>query len=299
VNYENLPFDPVQDWQPAPRTASGGWYERRGRWLVFAGVLLAHAGLLQMLRAQRWSEAPSLPERALVAVWLMPSPQALPSPPSPPAPRSAPVTIVPAQSPALRRARSAPPDPAPAADASAAAPVPDARLYGRDGRLLLPDTIDADLRAVTDPRARFDFRHPGLIEARTRTAPPPALVYEATRFDKAWQNETDPLSAALQKVVETSTITVRIPLPRSPGSKLVCTLALAAASGGCGIRSLSDGYVVALDDPATLDRREDAQCQAWWDAMAQARTESQWETARRQYEAQCRKPRMQAAAAPP
>jgi hypothetical protein len=56
---------------------------------------------------------------------------------------------------------------------------------------------------------------------------------------------------------------------------------------------------VALDDSATLDRHEDAQCQAWWDAMTQARTETQWETARRQFEAQCRKPRMQAAAAPP
>jgi hypothetical protein len=152
--------------------------------------------------------------------------------------------------------------------------------------------VSQDLARTSQARGRFGFTVPGVLEARTQVARQPALDYEATRFEEVWVEEKDLLTEALEKAVEKTTVTVRIPLPRAPGSKAVCKFALLAAAGGCGLVNESDGYVVRLDDPATLDASENAQCQAWWDAMASATTETAWLAARDRYEADCRRARV-------
>ena len=247
-------------------------------------VLAAHVALLERLRHEDWREvsSPEALDTPLAVVWLS---REQPQPPSPPKPLrrvERPVEVTRAPQSAVR---SAPPDPP-----SDAPPTPQSRVFGMDGAVLRPESVQDDLSAVTDPRARFDFKVPGLIEARTRTPRPAALDYQATRFEEAWIEEQDPLTEALKKAVEKTTVTVRIPLPRAPGSKAVCKFAILMAAGGCGITNESDGYVVRLDDPDTLDINEDVQCQAWWDAMANASNETAWNAARIKYEAHCRKP---------
>jgi hypothetical protein len=266
---------------------------RIAHWLLIA---LVHLGLLHRLQ-----QAPIHPrvqperERAVTVVWFD---ARLPAPP-PPSPRKSetPRESTPERrDDAPRRVQSAPPDPILPRDTPAlSAQTP--RLFAPDGALLLPDTVRGDLATTTDPRSRFDFKVPGVLEERTRTPRPAALTYEATRFEDAWIEEQDPVSTALAKAVEKTTITVRIPLPRAPGSKVVCKFAILAAAGGCGITNLSDGYFVRLDDPDTLDPAEDAQCQQWWDAMASASTDTQWLAARDRFEAHCRKSRVAAQAA--
>ena len=60
--------------------------------------------------------------------------------------------------------------------------------------------------------------------------------------------------------------------------------------GGCGIRDYNDGYVVQLDDPATLNPEEAAQCAAWWEQIVAAETQDSWRHTRALYETHCRKP---------
>jgi hypothetical protein len=90
--------------------------------------------------------------------------------------------------------------------------------------------------------------------------------------------------------VEASTGSIEIPIPGSPGSKLVCTVAILAAGGGCGIKNNNDGYVVVIDDPDTLDPEEDRQCQRWWEQIVGTSSQDVWRHTRALYDAQCRKP---------
>ena len=283
--------DPAQHYVPRPgwrarideRSDVGRVRARRGTLLLL--VALAHLALLHRLHDDRVS-LPPRPDEPTPLMVLTLNPDAPPPPPSPRkrARRSdAPLPVVTTRT---RTPRSAPPDPPAAAPVATTRP----RLFGVDGAVLLPDAVQDDLSAVTDPRARFDFKVPGLIEARTRKPRPAALTYEPTRFEEAWIEEEDLLTESLKKAIEKTTITVRIPLPRAPGSKAVCKIAILMAAGGCGITNESDGYVVRLDDPDTLDINEDVQCQAWWDAMANASNETAWNAARVKYEAHCHKP---------
>jgi hypothetical protein len=116
------------------------------------------------------------------------------------------------------------------------------------------------------------------------------LAYEPTRFDRYWIPEKDVLTEILEKAVEATSGTVEIPIPGSPGSKLVCSVSILAVGGGCGIVDKNDGYVVRLDDPDTLNPEEDAQCRAWWDRIAAAGSQAEWRDTRALYDHNCRKP---------
>lgn len=179
--------------------------------------------------------------------------------------------------------------PAPAPDVSAGEESRP-RLFDVDGTIALPEGVLKDLAAVTDPRRSFSYQMPGLMQAREFLDRPPALTYEATRFESGWIEEADPLTEALAKAVEKTTATIRIPLPRAPGSTIVCKVSLLAMGGACGIVNNGEGYLVVLDDPHTLDDEEDAQCRAWWAALVEATTPEQWRAALDRYERECRKP---------
>lgn len=203
--------------------------------------------------------------------------------------------------PAIRRPTDAPPATTRARAPTTAeqprvvtnAPEPEAalpRLFEADGSIALPEDVLKDLAAVTDPRRTFSYQMPGLMEAREFLDRPPALEYRPTRFEAAWIEEADPLTEALAKAAEKTTVTIRIPLPRSPGSHIVCKVSLLAMGGACGIVNNGEGYLVVLDDPDTLNDEEDAECRAWWAELVEATTPEQWRASLDRYERECRKP---------
>lgn len=164
------------------------------------------------------------------------------------------------------------------------------QLYGTDGSLNLPDEVREQLGAVEDDGRGFSFQQPGLMAAGSFLKRQPALVYEPTAFDEYWIPEKDVLTALLERAVESTTGTVEVPIPGSPGSRLVCSVSILAAGGACGIRNNNDGQVVGLDDPDTLNPEEVRQCEAWWRRIVDATQESAWRGTRKLYDVQCRKP---------
>lgn len=174
--------------------------------------------------------------------------------------------------------------------ASTSAPL---RLYNADGSLDLPPDVISDMAATTSSSGedrKFSFQLKGLDDADRFMKRQRVMVYEPTRFDQYWQPDQAEIVKLLAEAVERTTGTIKIPIPGSPGSTLVCTVSILAAGGGCGISNNNDGYLVELNDPDTLNPEEDKQCQAWWDKIVNARTQAEWRGTRDLYEAQCRKP---------
>jgi len=165
-----------------------------------------------------------------------------------------------------------------------------ATLFRTDGSIDMPHAVTEDLEAVTSNLRKFSYQLPGLTQSRSFAQRPQVLAYETTRFDKHWIDEKDIVTEALDKVVEKTTVTVKIPVPRSPGTKVVCTVSLLAAGGSCNIVNIGQGFVVVLNDPETLNNEEDQRCQAWWAEVVTATTPERWRAAQDRYDAQCRKP---------
>jgi hypothetical protein len=164
------------------------------------------------------------------------------------------------------------------------------QLYRADGSLDLPEDVVRGLSEPTGQDRQFSFQLPGLEESGTFMKRQPVLAYEETRFEQYWRPNRSVLTSLLEEAVKKTTGTIEIPIPGSPGSKLVCSVSVLAFGGGCGIRNNNDGYVVELDDPDTLNPEEDKQCQAWWDRIVGASSQEVWRNTRDLYEAQCRKP---------
>ena len=149
-------------------------------------------------------------------------------------------------------------------------PAAPLKLYNADGSLDLPDDVVANLSETTSGDREFGYQMPGLEEAGRFMKRQPVLVYEPTQYDKYWIPEKDMLTSLLEKAVEASTGTVEIPVPGSPGTKLVCTVSVLAMGGGCGFRDNNFGQYVELNDPKTLNPQEEKQCAAWWDRIVGA-----------------------------
>ena len=164
------------------------------------------------------------------------------------------------------------------------------KLYNADGSLDLPDDVVAKLSETTTGDREFGYQMPGLEEAGRFMKRQPVLVYEPTKFDRYWIPEKDILTSLLEKAVEASTGTVEIPVPGSPGTKLVCTVSVLAMGGGCGFRDNNFGQVVELNDPNTLNPQEEKQCAAWWDRIVGAGSQQAWRETRALYEFNCLKP---------
>lgn len=300
----------VGPWQPHPLSRPDPAMPRTRRGWLLAIIAIGHVLVFLALDYSSRMPPPAAAEQTTL-VFLLPE-EPLPVPPQP-EPAPAPVEPVPVPTPAQV------PAPAPASPAASPprprrepqpmvavelppreAPRDDAplSLYGTDGTLTLPDDVVARIGEVEDDARTFDFQMPGLAESGRFMNRQPVLVYEATPFDRYWIPEKDILTAVLEKAVEATTGTVEIPIPGSPGSKLVCTVSILAAGGGCGIVNNNDGYVVRLDDPATLNAEEDAQCRAWWEQIVSADDQDTWRHTRDLYEHSCRKP-LERITAPP
>jgi hypothetical protein len=163
------------------------------------------------------------------------------------------------------------------------------QLYAPDGSLRLPEGLFEKIDSAANNR-QFDFQLPNLEEAGRFLDRPPAITYESTRFDQYWAPNESVLDEILRKAVEKTSKEIRIPIPGAPGRRFVCRVSLLAAGGVCGMERNGGNAVVSLDDPTTLDAEEAAACQAWWDRIVGAATQSEWRATRKLYEAECRKP---------
>jgi hypothetical protein len=158
-----------------------------------------------------------------------------------------------------------------------------------DGRVWIPEQA-RDEFLQHGQHKEFDVQRPGLDDMKKLLDRPIVLEYKSTRFDADWQGEKPRIERILEKAVEKSTATVKIPIPGRPGAYLRCSIAVLALGGGCGFTANDDGYYVKADDPETLSPQEDRQCQAWWDLIVSAKTQDIWRKTRDLYERECRKP---------
>ncbi|KFN44477.1 hypothetical protein [Arenimonas oryziterrae] len=164
------------------------------------------------------------------------------------------------------------------------------QIYDAAGRVKLPESLIAELAKVDSNDRVFEYQIPGINAAGTFFDRPPALAYEATRFDQYWQPDQDLLTELLTEAVEKSTKEIRIRIPGNPQAKIVCKVSLLALGGACGVQRNDNGFVLKEDDPATLSAQEQKQCQAWWDLIVAAKSQDIWRKTRALYESECRKP---------
>ena len=163
------------------------------------------------------------------------------------------------------------------------------RVMDSEGRILIPQkALDEFLGGAENKE--FEIGRAGQNDMQKLLHRPVALEYRSTRFDKAWQGDKSELTKVLEKAVEKTTATIKIPVPGRPGAFLQCKLMVLAAGGGCGFVANDDGYFVLLDDPNTLSPEEDKQCQAWWDLIVSSKTQGEWRRTRTLYDKECRKP---------
>jgi hypothetical protein len=293
----------IGPWRPRPLSRPDPPMPRRRRAAIVSALVLGHVlAIVVLVAGTRPDDEKQRDITTLVFLTPPPAPEPEPEPVVAPAPTTVPPRPAPATPPRAvptpptsptspRRDRpmvAVAPTPRPPADA---APL---RLFEGDGSVSLPDDVVARLDEVTSDQRTFDFQLPGLMESGTFMDRPPAMVYEATRFDRYWKPDQDALSALLEEMVKKTTGSIEIPIPGSPGSKIVCTASVLAFGGGCGIVNNNDGYVPVVDDPATLDEAEERQCQAWWEQIVAAKGQDAWRHTRELYEFSCRKPREQA-----
>ncbi|UJM85668.1 hypothetical protein [Rhodanobacter denitrificans] len=104
--------------------------------------------------------------------------------------------------------------------AAAAAP----RLYDEHGQPLLPAA--AASAPTPDYVQRLPQGDPRIMQHRS------PVTYQATRFEKDWNSNSNAIDSALQKLVDKTTLKKTIRLPG--GVRIHCGVSLAMLAGGCG-----------------------------------------------------------------
>lgn len=166
---------------------------------------------------------------------------------------------------------------------------PALKVMTADGRVWIPKEA-SDEFLQHGQHKEFDVQRPGLDDMKKLLDRPVALEYKSTRFEDDWQGDRPRLERILEKAVEKSTASIKIPIPGRPGAYLRCSIAILALGGGCGFTANDDGSYVKADDPETLSPLEERQCQAWWDLIVSAKTQDVWRKTRDLYQRECRKP---------
>jgi hypothetical protein len=278
-------------WQPlSVRQERGDPVPKRWRMGVMAVVVAAHIfavlGLMALLEKRERER-----DDAIVVDFID-----LPPPPAPPVPNETITIHRPTPQPPQRErvvrippSTRAPPTAMQAVETPRRAP-PKLQLYNPDGSLRVPkDMLDKLDQQFGDKRV-FSFQIPHMDDAKKYFDRNPALVYEATRFDKYYTPDTDALTALLSKAVEATTKEVRMKVPGTNGSYMVCTISILAMGGGCGVLTNGADWNGPQDDPNTLSPEEDRQCKAWWEKIVNARTQDAGRATKKIYENTCRKP---------
>jgi hypothetical protein len=220
-------------WRKAPR-------DHRRLWVALTIALLLHVFFVTVL----WYEMkPSLQRHASRVVQAQtdnaiqvrfisrsagthpaPPPVALPPPPSIPKPSREPVSknamTLHLPGPAPVPAATPQPQPAPA---TSTAPV----LFDRSGQIILPANASS---APAAPAPDYVQRGPQGDTQIMHDHDP--IKYKPTKLDPYWRKSTNAVDDALQKVVEKTTVSKTIQLPK--GIRIHCGMSLAALAGGCG-----------------------------------------------------------------
>jgi hypothetical protein len=279
-------------WQPRSlRPPARDSLPRRLRIGLLAAIVLSHLlGALLLLALVDRNRAPPVQDAILVDFV-----DAVPSPP-PPLPNET-ITIRMPTPPATPRQAPAP-SPRVSSEvpmrAVEAPPPLQLQLYNPDGSLRVPADMLEQLDRKFGDKRQFSYQIPHMDDAKKFFDRPPALVYEETRFDKYWKPDQDALTEILSKAVEATTREVKIKVPGTDASYVVCKVSILALGGGCGMLTNGADWNGPQDDPATLNPEEARQCAAWWEQIVGAKTQDAWRRTRQLYERECRKPLLRA-----
>jgi len=163
-------------------------------------------------------------------------------------------------------------------------------LFNPDGSMKLPDNMLDEIDKKYGDKRTFSWQIPHYEDADKYFKRNPALVYEETRFDQYWTPEGDILTSFLQKAVDATTKEVKMKVPGTNGSYVVCKISILAAGGACGVLTNGADWNGPQDDPNTLNAEEQRQCAAWWQKIVNAKTQDAWHATKKLYEKECRKP---------
>ena len=173
--------------------------------------------------------------------------------------------------------------------------APKLQLYNPDGSLRMPAEVMDKLDRQFGDKRQFSYQIPHLDDGKKLFDRPPALVYEATRFDQYWKPDKDALSDILEKAVRATTREVKMKVPGT-NDYVVCQVSMLALGGACGMVTPGADWNGPQDDPNTLNPEEARQCAAWWEQIVGAKTQDAWRKTKQLYESECRKPLLRAAA---
>jgi hypothetical protein len=213
-------------WRKTPR-------DHRLLWVALTIALLLHALFVTVL----WYEMkPGLQARTPQLVQVdnaiqvrfishrtgaPPAPPPMAVPPPPPLPK-------PSHEPVSKNAMTVHlPTPAPAPQPAPATSTAQPMLFDRTGRIILPANASS---APAAPAPDYVQRGPQGDTQIMHDRDP--IKYKPTKLDPYWRKSTNAVDDALQKVVEKTTVTKTIQLPK--GIRIHCGISIAALAGGCG-----------------------------------------------------------------
>ncbi|MBQ4855202.1 hypothetical protein IMW82_11040 [Rhodanobacter sp. B2A1Ga4] len=195
-------------------------HERRQHWLalVVAGLLHALFVLViwQQMRPPMIQATHMQPDEVLQVRFITraPATAAAPPPPATPAPPRPRVPLRSHEPPAKHAMTLQLPTPAPVTP----------RLYDENGQPLLPAA------AASAPTPDYVQQLPqGDARIMQHRSP---VTYQATRFEKDWNSNSNAIDSALQKLVDKTTVKKTVHLPG--GVRIHCGVSLAMLAGGCG-----------------------------------------------------------------
>jgi hypothetical protein len=213
-------------WRKAPR-------DHRRLWLALTIALLLHVLFMTVL----WYEMkPGLQRRAPQGVpvdnaiqvrFISRSAGNSPAPPPITLPPPPPTVPKPSRELVSKNAMTVHlPEPTPQPAASTP-PTPQPMLFDRTGRIILPANASS---APAAPAPDYVQRGPQGDTQIMHDRDP--IKYKPTKLDPYWRKSSNAVDDALQKVVEKTTVTKTIQLPK--GIRIHCGISLAALAGGCG-----------------------------------------------------------------
>lgn len=200
------------------------WHERRWHGLALAVALLLHVLFMLVI----WSEMRPQPvptmqharSKEVLEVRFIARAAVAAAPPPPALP---PLAVKPRVLPKPRAPEPVSKD-AMTMQLPSPKPVDTAKLYDKNGELLLPAS------AASAPASGYVSNVPqGNTQVMQHNSP---VKYQATRFEKDWSGNGNVVDDALQKLVDKTTVKKTINLPG--GVRLHCGISLAMLAGGCG-----------------------------------------------------------------
>jgi hypothetical protein len=231
TNEKNRGLDPLDGptramlhelrWRKAPR-------DNRLLWVALTIALLLHAVFVTVLWYEMKPRAREVaavyaPARAIEVRFISrpsahaPAPPPIAPPPPPPHPSHEP--------PSKNAIAVRLPEPPPAT--SAPTPPTPPVLFDRTGRIILPSNA-----ASAPPAPTADYVQRGPQGDTQIMHDKDTVKYKATKLDQYWRKNSNAVDDALQKLVDKTTVTKTINLPK--GIRIHCGVSLAALSGGCG-----------------------------------------------------------------